>query len=63
MSDSQLNGLHPWRTGYCDAIMGRECISPWAHKGWKCIRKNAEYVSGYLEGETAKDKIDGGLHA
>lgn len=49
--------LIPWRAGYCDAIMGRPCASPWSHHGWSGLIHDAKYVNGYLEGEAIRKKL------
>lgn len=40
-----------WKEGFCDAVQGRECKSPWSDQGFKAIKRNAQYLSGYMDGE------------
>ncbi len=48
----------PYKTGYCDAVIGRPCASPWTKDGYKHIRSNSLYLAGYLKGEDSmKGKI------
>lgn len=51
---ASTQGLHPFRTGYCDGLFKRECQSPWRNDGFKSIRKNAEYITGFMAGEEAR---------
>jgi hypothetical protein len=37
---------NPYRTGFADAVLGRECKSPF--KGYK---QNQSYLAGYLAGK------------
>ena len=55
----QTNGIpqyDPWRCGFTDAIMQRPCVSPWRDLGFKFIRRNTLYLSGYLEGENKRER-------
>lgn len=47
-------GLHPYRTGLCDGIFGRECSSPWKDEPFK-VAKNAKYLAGYMRGEEIRN--------
>ncbi len=40
---------HPYRTGYADATMGRECKDPF--RNW---RSSGLYLAGYMDGEQAR---------
>lgn len=42
---------HPRRAGYADAVLGRPCSSPW--KGFSGMKRTAEYILGYMDGEDA----------
>ena len=44
---------HPWRSGFCDAVQGRECKSPWAGDGFAGMGRNRKYLEGYFEGQKA----------
>jgi hypothetical protein len=37
-----------WREGYCDALMGRECKSPYPPAQF---RAHALYLTGYMNGK------------
>ena len=50
------SGLHPFRTGYCDGLFGRECKSPFKEQRFSVL-KNAKYIDGYMAGEEAR--LDG----
>lgn len=36
----------PKRFGFCDAVMGRPCESP-----WRDFKRQSEYLKGYMEGK------------
>jgi len=40
-----------WRHGFADAVMQRPCKSP-LPQDYKHIRMNAEYIAGFMEGES-----------
>lgn len=54
----------PYNTGFCDAMFRRPCKSPYSLEGWGAIRKNAEYINGYMRGEEIRDEgtIDGAVY-
>ncbi len=41
------------KTGFVDGCLSRECKSPWANLGYTTAKRNAQYVSGYMDGEEA----------
>lgn len=44
---------HPYRTGYADAVMRRECRNPFSN--WRAA---ALYLQGYMDGEDARLRDD-----
>lgn len=46
--------MNPYRTGFCDALLGRESCNPF---DWRKALSLAAYNSGYLAGaKTRKEK-------
>lgn len=49
--------MNPYRAGYCDAVMGRECKSPWSNLGYTAAGRNRAYVNGYIDGKEVCKKM------
>ena len=47
---------HPFRSGFCDGVFGRECKNPHTALGWAEYEKSKQYIAGYLKGQTAKNE-------
>ena len=43
--------------GFNDALNRKECCPPWSDKESRAIRRTAEYICGYLEGEEILKQI------
>lgn len=50
--DLNPKNADPYKSGFADALFNRPCESPWRNDGFKHIRKNSEYLKGYLDGES-----------
>lgn len=51
----------PFKTGFCDGIMGREADSPWKGLDWKAMHKDLKYIEGWALGrkEFERNKREG----
>lgn len=47
---------NPWKCGYADAALGRECKSQWKDKGWEFRGCHERYLAGYLAGQLANQR-------
>lgn len=57
MSENLHKGLiDPYKKGFCDGIFGRPAESPWRDDGYPAMKKNEQYISGYLEGQKRQPK-------